>query len=81
MSDYISRETLIGKVEKCYCAPCKGQDGDLGGDWCRFCVIHNVLKDTRNPRRRCGAGAAWRMATCSQNGSLWGIQMLRVWPH
>lgn len=47
MSDYISRETLIGKVEKRYCAPCKGQDGDLGGDWCRFCVIHNVLEKIR----------------------------------
>ncbi len=34
MSDYISRETLIGKVEKHYCAPCKGRGGDLGGDWC-----------------------------------------------
>ena len=25
MSDYISREALIGKVEKHYCAPCKGK--------------------------------------------------------
>lgn len=44
MSDYISREALIGKVEKHYCAPCKGQGGDLGGDWCRSCMINSVLE-------------------------------------
>lgn len=43
MSDYISREALIGKAEKHYCAPCKGQGGDLGGDWCRSCVINRHL--------------------------------------
>ena len=47
MSDYISRETLIGKVEKHYCAPCKGQGGDLDGDWCRSCVINSVLEKVR----------------------------------
>ena len=47
MSDYISREALIGKVEKHYCAPCKGQGGDLGGDWCRFCAINGVLEKVR----------------------------------
>lgn len=47
MSDYISREALIGKVEKHYCAPCKGQGGDLGGDWCRSCVINSVLEKVR----------------------------------
>lgn len=47
MSDYIGRETLIGKVEKHYCAPCKGQGGDLGGDWCRSCVINSVLEKVR----------------------------------
>ena len=47
MSDYISREALIGKVEKHYCAPCKGQGGDLGGDWCRSCVINSVLEKIR----------------------------------
>ena len=47
MSDYIGREALIGKVEKHYCAPCKGQGGDLGGDWCRSCVINSVLEKAR----------------------------------
>ena len=47
MSDYISREALIGKVEKHYCAPCKGQGGDLNGDWCRACVINSVLERVR----------------------------------
>lgn len=47
MSDYISRETLIGKVEKHYCAPCKETGGDLGGDWCRSCVINSVLEKVR----------------------------------
>ena len=47
MSDYISREALIGKVEKHYCAPCKGQGGDLNGDWCRSCVINSVLEKVR----------------------------------
>ena len=47
MSDYISREALIGKVEKHYCAPCKGQGGDLGGHWCRSCVINSVLEKVR----------------------------------
>lgn len=47
MSDYISREALIGKVEKHYCAPCKGQGGDLDGDWCRSCVINSVLEKVR----------------------------------
>ena len=47
MSDYISREALIGKVEKHYCAPCKEQGGDLGGDWCRSCVINSVLEKVR----------------------------------
>lgn len=47
MSDYISRETLIGKMEKHYCAPCKEQGGDLGGDWCRFCVTNSVLEKVR----------------------------------
>lgn len=60
MSDYISREALIGKVEKHYCAPCKGQGGDLDGDWCRSCVINSVLEKVREfpppMLRRCGAG-------------------------
>ena len=47
MSDYIGREALIGKVEKHYCAPCKGQGGDLGADWCRSCVINSVLEKVR----------------------------------
>lgn len=47
MSDYISREAIIGKVEKHYCAPCKGQGGDLNGDWCRSCVINSVLEKVR----------------------------------
>ena len=47
MSDHISREALIGKVEKHYCAPCKGQGGDLDGDWCRSCVINSVLEKVR----------------------------------
>ena len=47
MSDYISREALIGKVEKHYCAPCKGQGGDLDGNWCRACVINSVLEKVR----------------------------------
>ena len=47
MSDYISREALIGKVEKHYCAPCKGQGGDLNGDRCRSCVINSVLEKVR----------------------------------
>ena len=47
MSDYISREALIGKVEKHYCAPCKGQGGDLDGNWCRSCVINSVLEKVR----------------------------------
>ena len=48
MSDYISREALIDKMEKHYCAPCKGQGGDLGGDWCRSCVINSVLERYEN---------------------------------
>ena len=47
MSDYISREALIDKVEKHYCAPCKGRGGDLDGDWCRSCVINSVLEKVR----------------------------------
>ena len=47
MSDYISREALIGEVEKHYCAPCKETGGDLGGDWCRACVINGVLEKVR----------------------------------
>lgn len=47
MSDYISREALIDKAEKHYCDPCKGQGGDLGGDWCRSCVINSVLEKVR----------------------------------
>lgn len=47
MSDHISRKALIGKVEKHYCAPCKGQGGDLDGDWCRSCVINSVLEKVR----------------------------------
>lgn len=47
MSDYISREALIGNVEKHYCAPCKETGGDLGGDWCRCCVINSVLEMVR----------------------------------
>lgn len=47
MSDYISREALIGNVEKHYCAPCKETCGDLGGDWCRVCVINSVLEKVR----------------------------------
>lgn len=47
MSDYISREALIGNMEKRYCAPCKEPGGDIGGDWCRFCVINSVLEMVR----------------------------------
>lgn len=47
MSDYISREALIDKVERHYCDPCKGQGVDLGGDWCRSCVINSVLEKVR----------------------------------
>ena len=48
MSDYISREAFIANVEKRYCDPCKGQGGDLNGDWCRSCVINSVLKMVRD---------------------------------
>lgn len=47
MSDYISRDALIGNVEKRYCAPCKETGGDLGGDFCRACVINGVLEKVR----------------------------------
>ena len=47
MNDCINREAFIGEIEKHYCAPCKGQGGDLGGDWCRSCVINSVLEKMR----------------------------------
>ena len=47
MNDCINREAFIGGVEKHYCAPCKGQGGDLGGDWCHSCVINSVLEKLR----------------------------------
>ena len=47
MNDCINREVFIGEIEKHYCAPCKGQGGDLGGDWCRSCVINSVLEKLR----------------------------------
>ena len=47
MNDCINREAFIGEIEKHYCAPCKGQGGDLGGDWCRSCVINSVLEKLR----------------------------------
>ena len=47
MNDCINREAFIGKMKKHYCAPCKGQGGDLGGDWCRSCVINSVLEKLR----------------------------------
>ena len=34
-------------MEKHYCAPCKGQGGDLDGNWCRACVINSVLEKVR----------------------------------
>ena len=46
-TDCINRKAFIGEIEKHYCAPCKGQDGDLGGDWCRSCVINSVLEKVR----------------------------------
>lgn len=46
-TDCINRKAFIGEIEKHYCAPCKGQDGDLGGDWCRSCVINSVLGKMR----------------------------------
>ena len=46
-TDCINRKAFIGEIEKHYCAPCKGQDGDLGGDWCRSCVINSVLEKMR----------------------------------
>lgn len=79
MSDYISREALIGNVEKHYCAPCKETGGDLGGDWCRACVINGVLEKVRGipaadvePVRygRWGKkqGGFWEFAACSLCG-------------
>lgn len=79
ISDYISRETLIGKVQKHYCTPCKGQDGDLGGDWCRFCAINGVLEEIRGisaadvepvKHGRWGKkqGGFWEFAACSLCG-------------
>ena len=47
MNDCINREAFIGGIEKHDCAPCKGQGGDLGGDWCRSCVINSVLEKLR----------------------------------
>ena len=47
MNDCINREAFIGEMEKHYCAPCKGQGGDLGGDWCHSCVINSVLEKMR----------------------------------
>ena len=47
MNDCINRKAFIGEIEKHYCAPCKGQGGDLGGDWCRSCVINSVLEKMR----------------------------------
>lgn len=46
-TDCINRKAFIGEIEKHYCAPCKGQDGDLGGDWCHSCVINSVLEKVR----------------------------------
>ena len=46
-TDCINRKAFIGEIEKHYCAPCKGQGGDLGGDWCRSCVINSVLEKLR----------------------------------
>ena len=46
-TDCINRKAFIGEIEKHYCAPCKGQGGDLGGDWCRSCVINSVLEKIR----------------------------------
>lgn len=46
-TDCINRKAFTGEIEKHYCAPCKGQDGDLGGDWCRSCVINSVLEKVR----------------------------------
>ena len=46
-TDCINRKAFIGKIEKHYCAPCKGQGGDLGGDWCHSCVINSVLEKMR----------------------------------
>ena len=46
-TDCINRKAFIDEIEKHYCAPCKGQDGDLGGDWCRSCVINRVLEKIR----------------------------------
>ena len=46
-TDCINRKAFIGEIEKHYCAPCKGQGGDLGGDWCRSCVINSVLEKMR----------------------------------
>ena len=47
MAEYIDRKALIGKLEKRYCVPCKGQDGDLCGDWCRFCMASNAIKEVQ----------------------------------
>ena len=47
MNDCINRKAFIGEMEKHYCAPCKGQGGDLGGDWCHSCVINSVLEKLR----------------------------------
>lgn len=73
MSDYISREALIGKAEKHYCDPCKGQGGDLGGDWCRSCVINSVLEKVRGipaadvePVRHGEWRLVRRMAACGE---------------
>lgn len=46
-TDCISRAAFIDEIEKHYCVPCKGQGSDLGGDWCRSCVIHSVLEKIR----------------------------------
>ena len=47
MAEYIDRKALIGKLEKRYCVPCKEQDGDLFGDWCRFCMASNAIKEVQ----------------------------------
>ena len=47
MAEYIDRKALIGKLEKRYCVPCKEQDGDLYGDWCRFCMASNAIKEVQ----------------------------------
>lgn len=45
MAEYIDREAFKKSVEEHYCKPCRAEEKDHNGCWCRACWVDDMLDE------------------------------------